>query len=1167
MHRWELVAGGAKKFWEARQDEVTVTVRFGRLGTAGQTHAKQLPSAEEAQAYLAKLVAEKEKKGYQRVAAEQSTPTQEDGPVILPADWRYDFLPRRGGYVPQAAVVPHADPVLEKTIADHRSAVETVLGNPDTDSSLAAEARKYLHGAATPLGAAATLTTLAHEHSYDSGRRERLRLFGDALVVRHGLPFAVQTAAECARLDVQTWTHSGGYRPAHLTFRDTYRAWSRPPLIERLRELLVMAEQREYDAAVEALAAHRTSLAQQLVVSYLVPTRTDWVDELCATAVAEASTHYDNWDLLCGALSTAEQLETVVGTERIRWAAHKEHALHALADSIGPDIAPTIARLMDLDPTSTTQNKVFLNVLTALPTDQTFDLLIERLDRKLVQPAFVELMKSHPVRTMRRLALAGTKQADGLLRDHLLLNPDLADVDMSAEERAGVERVSVDAPRLPEAPVDSLPRLLVEPPWTRERTQAKSAFVAGLEPPKRSTISWEPDEREEWASLAAHSYVANLHFNPWNMAVTRLRNWQLPSDDEIAFFLNGPAELTDELIAEWHPQAWGSADLAKRMMARYGLAAVPAMLASSGTEVHVEALHPVQDVGVARTMATLLTRRTAVRVAAIGWFARHPAYAARALVPDAVGKPGPERNLAEMALRYLVSSGYEELVMTAAREYGSAAEEAVATVLAVDPLDLLPAKIPVPGAWAAASLLPQIVLRDKQTALPTASAQHVITMLALSTKEEPYAGVPIVKELADPESLARFAWQLFERWQGADAPSKEGWALWALGWFGDDEVVRQLTPVIRAWPGNAGHAKAVVGLDVLAEIGTEVALTHLSSIAQKVPFKGLRQKAQDKIEDVAAQLGLAADQLADRLVPAFGLDDAATLDIDYGPRKFVVGFDEQLKPFVVDEDGKHRKDLPKPGARDDQELAPAEHKRFATLKKDVRTVAADQIARLELAMVTERQWTAAEFTELLVGHPLLWHIVRRLVWSTDGGLSFRVAEDRTLADVNDDTFALPDDALVEVAHPLHIGDTLVAWAELFADYEIVQPFPQLGRPTYELTQEERDSIILRRFEGVTVPVGRVLGLTKRGWQRCAPQDNGWEPGILRPRPGGGSIMVLLDPGITVGEIDRYPEQTVEEIRLSNDPDGTWHKATSLKFDALDPITASEFLADLTSLTS
>ena len=174
---------------------------------------------------------------------------------------------------------------------------------------------------------------------------------------------------------------------------------------------------------------------------------------------------------------------------------------------------------------------------------------------------------------------------------------------------------------------------------------------------------------------------------------------------------------------------------------------------------------------------------------------------------------------------------------------------------------------------------------------------------------------------------------LFTVWQfhgsgprtAAGAPATDGWALTALGRLGNDDTVRRLVPVIREWPGQTGHAKAVTGLDVLAEIGSDLALMYLSSIAQRVRFKALRQRAQEKIADVAASRGLTAEQLADRLVPDFGLDEDATLVIDYGSGRFTVGFDEQLRSFVVDQDGRRRNDLPKPG--DDEQQALAEYQR------------------------------------------------------------------------------------------------------------------------------------------------------------------------------------------------------------------------------------------------
>lgn len=337
-------------------------------------------------------------------------------------------------------------------------------------------------------------------------------------------------------------------------------------------------------------------------------------------------------------------------------------------------------------------------------------------------------------------------------------------------------------------------------------------------------------------------------------------------------------------------------------------------------------------------------------------------------------------------------------------------------------------------------------------------------------------------------------------------------------------------------------------------------------------FKALKARAQEKIAEVAAGLGLSGEQLSDRLVPDFGLDADGTTVVDYGTRTFTVGFDEQLKPYVLDSDGARRKDLPAPGARDDAELAPAERKRFAALKKDVRTVAGDQIRRLEDAMVARRSWTAEEFDQLFVGHPLLWHLVRRLVWlaEADGtATAFRVAEDRTLADVHDEVFALPAGATVRLAHPLLLCDDLAAWSELFADYEILQPFRQLGRPVYALTDEERAGHRLTRFEnGPALPTARLVGMERRGWQRGAPQDAGVERWLSR-RVGPDRYVVLApEHGIAVGMHDVYPEQRVETVWLDIRPGDYWtHNRTFPTFAELDPVTASEVIADLTELTT
>ena len=69
MRRFELSEGTSNKFWQVERAGASVTVCFGRIGTAGQTQVKTHASDSVAQTELDKLVKEKTKKGYREVDA------------------------------------------------------------------------------------------------------------------------------------------------------------------------------------------------------------------------------------------------------------------------------------------------------------------------------------------------------------------------------------------------------------------------------------------------------------------------------------------------------------------------------------------------------------------------------------------------------------------------------------------------------------------------------------------------------------------------------------------------------------------------------------------------------------------------------------------------------------------------------------------------------------------------------------------------------------------------------------------------------------------------------------------------------------------------------------------------------------------------------------------
>jgi predicted DNA-binding WGR domain protein len=67
---FEFTGGNSAKFWEIGISGNEVTVRFGRIGTAGQTQTKTLPDAETAVRHAEKLIASKTAKGYGETVAQ-----------------------------------------------------------------------------------------------------------------------------------------------------------------------------------------------------------------------------------------------------------------------------------------------------------------------------------------------------------------------------------------------------------------------------------------------------------------------------------------------------------------------------------------------------------------------------------------------------------------------------------------------------------------------------------------------------------------------------------------------------------------------------------------------------------------------------------------------------------------------------------------------------------------------------------------------------------------------------------------------------------------------------------------------------------------------------------------------------------------------------------------
>lgn len=404
----------------------------------------------------------------------------------------------------------------------------------------------------------------------------------------------------------------------------------------------------------------------------------------------------------------------------------------------------------------------------------------------------------------------------------------------------------------------ALPAVLTDPPWLRRRPAGGTPVVVeGLIcAPQPATIRWAAGERAAWAaSTKAVGYVNwavhnGVRWEPTAAYIADPQQSTAKLSEQIALFVGGPQELGRQVIEQWRiTDVWGAPDWMPVVVGRFELLALPMALDAARlnpTQV-ISSLLPFAETSIAALMAEAMARPTSMRSIALAWLNRHPATAARALIPPALGAPGAARRQAERALRALVGAGHQEAAANAAAEYGRAAETALVDVLATDPLDLLPATMPTLPTWANPIDLAPIQLRDSAGALPADNARHVLSMLALCRPGETYAGIAQVKAACDPQSLAEFGWTLFLRWQTAGLPAKESWVLQSLALLGDDETVRRLSPLIRTWPGEGRHTRAAAGLDVLAAIGSDEALTQLRHIADTSTFSSLRSGARERI--------------------------------------------------------------------------------------------------------------------------------------------------------------------------------------------------------------------------------------------------------------------------------------------------------------------------------
>ncbi|MFC9896325.1 DUF4132 domain-containing protein [Nocardia sp. NPDC127579] len=1051
----------------------------------------------------------------------------------VPRRWWAKAEPFRGLGVDHVATVDAAAvAAMAARLRDSRAQIEAILAHPNTDAETAARGRAYLSAPAdaSPQDAAVIGLTLLWSTTYGFGSE-----LADYLVATHGFSYAAATLTAMSDLSIGDPRRPGMVWSSWVGPLSVWRAPSygssrlAQSALRRLRALLAAAPAADYTATRARLAAMRTGArvdTEQVATTNRLEDRPGCYPDsqhpglaLEPNDVRHGADHRaarlappgpdDDTDAdgtgctdIRGGGGSRDLVATFLLPTEQDWVAADIAALTGSARGAANELAVTrlLACVRTAEQARSLIEMVRPSMISWWP-ELTHSLGVQLgLDCPEV---LVRLYRRIAEAKPRRRVVAMLRQLDTVealtalleLRGGPYVQPAILEVAAHAPRRAlWVFGSAADAEQVRE--------------HIRRHPDAGRAAAKCVLPRELSEILSQELSDIDRADVAPEILVPEiLRTPPW------LRPRAKP---RVVTGLEPPAEL----LCEWYSYKTLDPDLVRL--------ASPLML---------------------RLAIRALDRRT-LRATAVEWFRLHHGLAVPLLIPAAVGPTGRERTDAGSALRILVDLGFRDEILATARTYGADAYAVTQEVLDADPATLVPTRIPKLPEWLSLTALPPLTVADGAHTLPLPAVGTVFTMTMLSQPGAPYPALAQVKSACDPAALAAAAWEVYEQWRRSGAHTRDAWVWEAVGGLGDEDTVNRLLDLVRA---DSADQRAVSALDALVAIGSDAALLALKTVSEKVKTKRVREGARARLSTIADRLGLSADQLADRLVPDLGLRADGTVQLDFGPRQFVVGFDEQLRPTIHDSTGTRRAALPKPGLTDDPELAPAAVATFRKLKKNATALGADQIVRLERAMVAGRRFALDELTSLFVAHPLRGTITRRIVWGVYEGTalvrSFRVAEDGSFADLADDGLHLPADASIGVAHPIDLGAAVQPWASVFADYELLQPFEQLARAVFP----DADEAAVTAFGGRAVESARILGLPRRGWLRPETEDGGNYFHFTKPLPHDGSFVLTVTPIMHAACPADPPIRTIE--------------STTLRAPVRSPVTGSELVRDLTWLTT
>ena len=343
--------------------------------------------------------------------------------------------------------------------------------------------------------------------------------------------------------------------------------------------------------------------------------------------------------------------------------------------------------------------------------------------------------------------------------------------------------------------------------------------------------------------------------------------------------------------------------------------------------------------------------------------------------------------------------------------------------------------------------------------------------------------------------------------------------LWSAGGVADTRlahvIARFAERCFEKVPG-VGPASSRLGnacVQALGAMPDGAGVAQLSGLTSKVRYASGRQRLDTALDAAASRLGKDREDLEELAVPELALDPSGRRQVRLGD------FTAELS--IADGTGKLRWLRPDGRAQVSVPKAVRESHsgELEALKGQVRELGAllvGQAAKLERLWLSERRLPLEALRRRYVGHPVVGHLGRRLMWLVQvGGVRHELLwQDGRLALVGGGELPeLPAKAEARLWHPLDAPspEAILVWRDLVDSLQLTQPFPQLWREVYRPAPGATDED--SRFAGHLVRQLPLVTLCRqRGW-RYTPRGY-WAsrniPTLLLPH-WGLSATVAVEP--------------------------------------------------------